>query len=63
MPLDDKDSALLAHVNSRWTADLAFLERLVRINSGSGNLLEVTTFTAASAAEMLRVVERSNRPR
>lgn len=38
MPLDDKDSALLAHVNSRWTADLAFLERMVRINSGSGNL-------------------------
>lgn len=38
MALDDRESALRAHVIGRRDADLAFLERLVRIHSGSANI-------------------------
>lgn len=38
MPLDDRERELKRHVEARREEDVRFLERLVRINSGSGNL-------------------------
>ena len=41
MALSAKETALRAHVDSKTDARLSFLERLVRINSGSSNLAGV----------------------